>query len=52
MIASKIIKINKPKILENSYIENELSKVCQDVIRWAITDITDNDITITVSYVR
>lgn len=50
MIKSDIIKIEKIKNFDNTYIENELSKIYDSVIRWAIVDI-DNFLHISVSYV-
>jgi len=51
MIESKIVKISKPKIIDNLYIERELSKQFESVIRWAIVDI-DKKILVSVSYYR
>ena len=49
MLKSKIIKIANKDNLDNSYIEKELSKTCQSIIRWAIIDLNDKTITISVS---
>ena len=49
MIKSEIIKIKKTENFNNSYIEQELSKLYKSVIRWAIVDVSD-DISVSVSY--
>jgi len=52
MIISDNIKINKVENLSTEYIENELKKVGIEPIRWAITKVEENTITITLSYER
>lgn len=47
MITSEIIKIKKIKDFDNTYIESFL--IGKSVIRWAITDIDDEFITLNVS---
>ena len=49
MIKSEIIKIKKIENFDNSYIEQELSKLYKSVIRWAIVDISD-EISVSFSY--
>ena len=41
MISSKKIKIRKVEALNSEYIENELTKLGLDVIRWVITDYNE-----------
>lgn len=48
MITSDIIQIKKIKNFDNSYIEDCLKD--KNVIRWAIVDITDESIILSVSY--
>lgn len=50
MIKSDIIKIKKIEDFDNIYIEQELSHKYNSVIRWAIVEITDNELIISVSY--
>ena len=35
---------------DNDYVEQELSKLFSSVIRWAIVDIQENDLVISVSF--
>ena len=49
MIKSETVKIKKIKNFDNSYIEEELSKIYNSVIRWAIIDV-DEFINVIVSY--
>ena len=51
MIESEIIKINNIKRFDNNYIEKELSVKYNNIVRWAITDIDKNHITISLSYI-
>lgn len=51
MIKSEIIKIKK-NIIDNSYIEKELSKTFSDIVRWAVVDIDDEFITVCVSFCK
>ena len=50
MIKSCVLKVKNIKELDNSYIEYELSKFQSDIIRWAITDINDSQISVCISY--
>ena len=52
MIKSDIIKINKIENFDDIYIENEMKKLNINVIRWAVVDVSDNDICISVSYIN
>lgn len=51
MIKSKIVKINKIENFDNSYIEKELLKRFKDFVRWAVVDISEKDIVISVSFI-
>lgn len=51
MIKSEIITINKIENFDNSYIEDKLTKTFKKIIRWAVVDVLDNDITVSVSYI-
>ncbi|MBO7672133.1 hypothetical protein J6S88_01865 [bacterium] len=50
MIRTTTIKIKKTEIIDNDYIENSLKNSGYTAIRWAITDINNSEITLTVSY--
>ncbi len=50
MIKSDVIKIKKIENFDNIYIEQELSNMFNSVIRWAIVDVQENDLVISVSY--
>ena len=52
MIESSIIKIKKNKNLDNIQIENELSSMYSSIIRWAIVDIDDTNIVLSVAYIK
>ena len=49
-ITTASIKIPKIENLDNEYIENYLTKSGYSFVRWAITDVDENEITISVSY--
>ena len=51
MIKSEIIKLKKIENFDDTYIEDELSKLYKSVIRWAIVDI-DDGLTVSVSYIQ
>ncbi len=51
MIKSEIITINKIENFDNNYIEDKLTKIFKNIIRWAVIDVLDNDITVSVSYI-
>lgn len=50
MIKSDIIKIKKIENFDNIYIEQELSSKYNSVIRWAIVEIQENNLIISVSF--
>lgn len=50
MIKTVSVKIPKPKTFHNSYIENELNMQFKNIIRWAIIEIDNKFLNISVSY--
>ena len=51
MIDSKILKINKNNIeLDNLTIEKQLNQMGYDPVRWAIVDVRDEYLYLSVSY--
>ena len=52
MIVNEFIKIKKIDELTSEYIDNELSKLNLDVLRWVITDIDDKFYYLTLSIVK
>ena len=53
MIVSESIKIPRVEKVSTEYIENELKKQnIIDPIRWAITDVNDENLIITLAYER
>lgn len=50
MITTATVKLKKPKELDNLWIENELSEMGYNVVRWAIIDICDEELVLTVSH--
>lgn len=50
MIKSDIVKIKKTDGFDNLYIETELERRFKSIIRWAITEIDSQNLTVTVSY--
>lgn len=50
-VITKNIKIPKIENFDNEYIENYLAQSGYDVIRWAITDFDENEITVSASYI-
>lgn len=50
MIKSEIIKIKKIENFDNLYVESELKKLVSEVVRWAVIDVDDVCITVSVSY--
>lgn len=50
MIKSEIIKINKIDNFDNVYIENSLKSKKIDPVRWAIVDVNEDFILVSVSY--
>ena len=51
MIKSEVVKIKKIKDFYNLYIEKELIKLNKNPIRWAIIDITSDNLIVSVSYI-
>lgn len=51
MIVSDIVKIEKVKNFDNDYIEQELLKSFNNIIRWALIEVEDYKLTISVSYI-
>lgn len=52
MIKSKNVKIKKTENFDNLYIENELKKLGLDIVRWAVIDVDDEFLTISVSHIN
>ena len=50
MIKSDILKIKKIENFDNTYIEKEMAKHYPSVVRWAIVEITKDELVISVSY--
>lgn len=51
-ILSEEIKIKKPASLSSEYIENELKKTGRDPLRWAIVDVHEETLVVSVSYYK
>ena len=51
MIVSDIVKIKKIQNFDNLYIEEELCKVYKNPVRWAIVDMDNEYLTISLSYI-
>lgn len=47
MITTQTIKLKKPATYDNLWIENQLTGL--NVIRWAIIDVTETELILTVS---
>jgi hypothetical protein len=52
MIKTKIIKLNVIDGFDNTYIENELTKLGYNIVRWALVEISDLYISVCVSYIN
>lgn len=50
MIKSGTIKINKTDNFDDVYIEKQLASQFLNIIRWAVIDVSDSEITVSVSY--
>lgn len=50
MIVSENIKISLKPPLESAYIEEEFAKHSINPLRWAITEVSENEIIVNVSY--
>ena len=51
MIVSDIVKIKKIQNFDNLYIEKELCKIYKNSVRWAIVDMDNEYLTISLSYI-
>ena len=52
MIKSKNVKIKKIENFDNLYVEQELKALGLDVVRWAVIDVDDDSLTVSVSYIN
>lgn len=52
MIINEYIKIKKVDDLTSEYIENELSQLNLDILRWVITEIDEEFYYLTLSVVK
>ena len=50
MITTQTVKLKKPGEFDNLRIEKQLSDMGFNVIRWAIIDITDTELILSVSH--
>lgn len=50
MIKSETINIKKIANFDNLYIENELKKLHSSIVRWALIEVNDDFLTISLSY--
>ena len=50
MITTQTVKLKKPNEFDNLRIEKQLSDMGFNVIRWAIIDITDTELILSVSH--
>ena len=50
MITTQTVKLKKPDDFDNLRIEKQLSDMGFNVIRWAIIDITETELTLSVSH--
>ncbi len=50
MITTQTVKLKKPNEFDNLRIEKQLSDMGFNVIRWAIIDITETELTLSVSH--
>ncbi len=48
MITTQTIKLKKPSEYDNCWIEEQLS--AYNVVRWAIIDVEEEELTLSVSY--
>ena len=46
----KTVKIEKIDNFDNNYVERELAKNFANVIRWAIVEVSEKDLTVSISY--
>lgn len=52
MILSDTVKIKKIEAFDNSYIEAELKRLGKGPVRWALIDIDNDFLTVSVSYIN
>lgn len=52
MIKSENIKIKKIDGFDNLYIEQELKALGLNIVRWAVIDVNENFVTVSVSYIN
>lgn len=52
MIISDTIKIIKTENFDNEYIERELINLSKKPVRWAVIDVSDDFLTVSVSYIN
>ena len=52
MILSDCVKIKKVDNLSTEYVEDELKKQGIDPLRWAVSDMDDTTLTISLAYER
>lgn len=50
MITTQTVKLKKPNEFDNLRIEKQLSDMGFNVIRWAIIDVTETELTLSVSH--
>ncbi len=50
MITTKTIKLKKPNEFDNLWIEKQLSDTGFNVIRWAIIDVSETELILSVSH--
>ena len=50
MIKSKTVNIKKLDNFDNLYIENELKKLNFDVVRWAVIEVGDDFLKLSISF--
>ena len=50
MITTQTVKLKKPNEFDNLWIEKQLSASGYNVIRWAIIDVTETELTLSVSH--
>lgn len=50
MIRSDIVKIPIIENFDNNYIERKLENMFSAVIRWAVVEVSEKELTLSVSY--
>lgn len=51
MIKSDVIKLNKIAVFDNDYIEREFAKLSINPVRWAVVDMDEDFLYVSVSYI-